>query len=305
MKPLYIILLFVLTFGSCKDELAVIPPDLNIATEKNAYKVGEEVKFKIEGNAQLISFYSGEPLHDYAFRESRMVEPGKLKLSFQTSVEFGTQQGQFSVLVSTDFNGGSSFSAIQSANWTDITNRFTIAASPTFTYSKEVDITDLAANAQTLFIAFRYQVKDQGVYGVGRTWRVENFLLNSESSIGLEKKGDIPTAGFRVFDKLADVAPSRSTLTNSRISLVAHSVTNANRNIETENWAISKGFNIGTADYGPDRPLPIKGVADSKISTYKYVYTKEGTYKAVFIGYNANISGSAELKKELMVTITP
>ncbi|MDR6785551.1 hypothetical protein ABIE26_004261 [Pedobacter africanus] len=305
MKSLYILLLFALTFSSCKDELAVNPPDLSIATEKNAYKVGEEVKFKIEGDAQLISFYSGEPLHDYTFREGRIVQPGKLRLSFQSSVEFGTQQGQFSVLVSTDFNGGSSFSDIQLANWTDITSRFTLATTAVFTYSREIDITDLAANAQTIFIAFRYKVKDQGVYGIGRTWRVENFLLNSESSVGLQKKGDIPTSGFRLFDKQANIAPSRSTLSNSRISLVAHSVTDANRNLETENWAISKGFSIGTQDYGPDRPVPIKGIADSKISTYKYVYTKEGIYKAVFIGYNANISGSAELKKELTVTINP
>src|SRR5690606_24333171 len=206
---------------------------------------------------------------------------------------FGTQANQLALLATTGFNGNYVFDGgIDAANWTDITSRFVLSANTTYLSSGTVDVSDLVEEGQPLYFAFRYITKNQATSGVGRTWRIQNFLLTSQTSIGLITLGDIQTTGFRLVDRKPEIAPMRSTLSATTLSMVAHAVADSNRTVETENWAISKAFYGGTQDLGPDRPVAIKGVTDAELESYTYVYNQPGTYKVYFIAKNTNIYNS-------------
>ncbi|MFA6084268.1 DUF5017 domain-containing protein [Mucilaginibacter sp.] len=307
MKFIYLIILglFILTGCKKEQELKVNAPEFNVTTEKASYKVGEEVKFNFTGNPDLISFYSGEVFNDYAFMNGRVVESGALKVSFSSSFQFGTQTKQFSVVVSNDFNGGNLFQDIQSATWRDITSRFALGTNATYKPSGEVDISDLKVPGKPLYIAFKYIVKNPSVYGTGNVWQVQNFLLTSDTSIGLLTLGDILTGGFKLFDQKPDIAPSRSNISTSRIQLIAPTLTAATNTVETESWAVTKAFDTDAIDYGPDRPIPIKGYADAMPKSSVYTYSKPGSIKAVFTAYNANVTDSKAIQKEVNITVVP
>jgi hypothetical protein len=307
------ILLFSLIVSACKKE-EIKEPEFEVTTESKTYAVNEDVRFDFKGDPDLISFYSGEVLHDYDFAEGRLVKGGVLKMSFQSNVQFGAQANQLSVLASTDFNGKYNFAeGINLATWTDITSQFSYGNSATFRASGEVDISNLRVENKPLFIAFKYNVKNQaatsaGGFGVGRTWRIQNLLITSETSLGILPLGDVVTSGFQLVDLKPALAPMRSTMTSTYLNLVAHAVSGASAHlttVETENWAISKPLEVGDVDLGPDRPVPIKGVENADVASYTHVYTKPGTYKVYFIASNADVYGSSRVVKELEIIITP
>lgn len=303
---LSIVLLTQLLF-SCSKELEINGgvPDFKAALTEKAYHAGEPVEFTFTGNAGLISFYSGETFHEYAFREGRTVEPGKLLLSFNTNLQYGNQPNQFSVQASTDFNGNyASFEHVSAATWTDITSRFTLGTNANYTPSGIQDITDLAEDGKPLYIGFRYIYRPSAQFGTRRTWRVQNFrLISSTTSLGDQTIGDMASAGFTFVDENPDTEPAASTISATTLTMTGTAITPSQ--LTSENWIITKAFASGAIDMGPDRPIPVKSIADAPIGVYNYVYEKPGTYKVYFIAANANISGSKETIQELNITILP
>lgn len=292
---------------SCSKELEVNggTPDLKVSIEGKSFRAGEPVKFNFTGNAGLISFYSGEVFHDYAFKDGRVLEPGKLSLSFNTNVQYGTQANQFSVQASTDFNGNyASFDNVRAATWTDITSRFAIGTGTTYVPSGIKDITDLTKEDKPLYIAFRYIYRPSAANGLRRTWRVQNFkLISTTTSLGDQTIGDMTSAGFTLVDQSPAEEPAASTITATTVTLVGTAKTPSL--LTSENWIITKGFVSGAIDLGPDRPVPVKAIADAKMTSYAYTYTKPGNYKVYFVASNANINNSKETVQELTLTIEP
>jgi hypothetical protein len=95
-----------------------------------------------------------------------------------------------------------------------------------------------------------------------------------------------------------------SSVAATRITMLGNSFTPANDPL-TESWAVSRSFNAGKIDAGPDYPVGIKGVANPTLTTYTYKYAKAGTYKVYFVGTNANAYESKQAVKEIDITITP
>src|SRR5690606_11819649 len=130
MKLIYCSILGgLLLLAACKPEISIVAPDFDVTVDATSFAVGEEVTFELQGNPGILSFYSGELFHDYQFRTGRTIEPGTLLFSFDSSVQYGAQSDQLSVLASTDFNGDySDILHVQEATWTDITERFTVGS---------------------------------------------------------------------------------------------------------------------------------------------------------------------------------
>lgn len=305
MKHLYILAAGIFLFTGCTKKMEVNVPAFDVTMEKSSWRAGEEVKFRLSGDPDLVSFYSGEPLHDYAFVAGRIVETDGLDLSFNSNVEFGKQADQLSVMASVDFNGGARFEDITAATWTDITARFKLAGNATYTPSGKADLSDLITAGKPLYLAFRYKVRNPSVYGTGNVWRIQNFLLNSRTSIGEIQLGGMLNAGFSIRDQKPGVAPSRSTISATTLQLIAPALADSTRTVDTECWIITKGFETGDLDYGPDRPVAVKGYADPRVTETVYVYPRPGNYKAVFTAYNANIAGSKEVVREVNIEIVP
>ena len=221
----YISLLGLLILASCETEIET--PDFRVTTDANTYQVGEEIRFLIQGNADMISFYSGEPTNDYAFRSGRVIDVSDegTELVFSSGVTGGEQEDQLSLLASTDFDGGyDDLEGVKSANWIDITERFQWGTTATFLNSTAQDISDLLVVGQPIYFAFKYVTRPQATNGLATTHMIQTFQLNS-----LKTFNDTPLtitdqahAGFRIVDQEPENAPSRSTITTSRVSLLGN-----------------------------------------------------------------------------------
>ena len=115
MKSKYFgLLLCSLILGAC-NKVEVATPDFEVSTLTKSVKAGEELTFQFTGDPDQISFYSGEPLSDYTFKSGRTVSTEGLDLSFTTTVQYGAQKDQLSILYSTDFSGNYTLEDIRKA----------------------------------------------------------------------------------------------------------------------------------------------------------------------------------------------
>ncbi|WP_343701763.1 DUF5017 domain-containing protein [Chitinophaga sp.] len=278
-------------------------PDFEVVSTTGTFKRGEPVLFKFAGDADNISFYSGEPQKDYAFRNGRTEAATGGLLAFTSAVTGGAQAGQFSVLVSSDFNGNyTDIAAVKAATWTDITARFTLGSTATFAASGTKDVTDLLVKGKPLYVAFRYITKPQQQNGAARTWMVQGYTFQGITALGNLTGADMFTGAFRLVTSNPATAPARSAVSTSRLTLLANEFTTDNDPL-TENWAIGAPVAWEQLNLGPDRPVGIKGGTGARLESYAHTYTQPGTYKASFVAANVNIDERSEVVREVTVTI--
>jgi hypothetical protein len=318
----YYMILGMLLMASCNKEIQVAAPDFDVTTEATTYKAGEEIKFNIKGgDANIISFYSGETLKDYALKDGRVIDVSGAgaTMQFQSSVQLGTQANQLTVLASTDFNGDySSLAKVIAANWTDITGRFLLGTSTAFRASGTIDISDLMLTGKPIYIAFRYVTKPQEVNGLARNWYIQTFAITSNTKLDdviALILTDQASAGFRIVDENKENAPARASVTSTRISLYGNiylSPSDPNyvpdspyNDSLSEHWAVSRAINAEKVELGPDWSTSIKGINNPSMEEYRYTYAKAGTYKAVFVASNNSIDDVKKVTKEITLTITP
>ncbi len=220
-----------LTMASCQKKLIVKDaPDFSVTTEGTSFKANTPVTFNIQGSADIISFYSGELFHDYAFKDGRELDvTGKgLTLSFKSGIAAGTppgtQNNQFSILMSTDFTGDyKDLASVKAATWKDITDSFTLGStSTTLVASTMADLSAFVVAGKPIYFALKYMNWPQMDSGYARQWLIENFTLNSKDT--LSNGAAIPVsdqahAGFRIVDQNPDSAAARSTITATRVTL--------------------------------------------------------------------------------------
>lgn len=212
-------------FSSCEKDLKVdAAPDFDVTVDGTAHKVGQPVNFKFTGNADMISFFSGEESRDYNFREGRKITFNYkgAKLAFNSAVTGGTQDKQLSVLISNDFKGDySSLASIKAATWVDITDSVALGTGTTFVNSGSKNISSFTEGGGPVYVAFKYLTRPQLVNGAVRTWMIENFSVQSIELFNgspLVVK-DQAFAAFTVVDEDKANNPSRTTMSGTRLSL--------------------------------------------------------------------------------------
>ncbi|WP_119078856.1 DUF5017 domain-containing protein [Chitinophaga alhagiae] len=290
---------------ACKKDLDLNggTPDFEVVSTTGTFKRGEPVVFKFAGNADNISFYSGEPQKDYAFRSGRTEAATGGLLAFTSAVTGGAQAGQFSVLASSDFSGNyTDLTAVKAATWTDITARFKLGSTATFAASGNKDVTDLLAAGKPLYVAFRYITQPQQQNGAARTWMVQGYAFQGITALGNLTGADMFTGAFRLVTSNPATAPARSAVSTSRLTLLANEFT-ADNDPLTENWAISAPVTWEQLNLGPDRPVGIKGGTAARLESYAHTYANPGTYKATFVASNVNIDQRSEVVREVTVTV--
>lgn len=305
MKKIFVYFLALgsLLATSCDDSLEVtVPQDFDVTTEKTTYAAGEEITFELSGNPSIITFYSGEAGNDYQYRDGRIVPPGEVALSFNNRVIYGSQPDQLTVLVSADYSGVRNIDAITAANWTDVTDRFTLATADAYVPAGTADLTDLVEEGKLLYLTFRY-IYDPAKGGVPRTWNMNNLALTSTTPLGSVVLANHLTAGFELFYVGPKETSGRSSVASGSITLRANS--SWSNGDYTEDWCVSTGFDLGEKDLGPDRPVKVKGNSDATTETFTFTYTEPGTYKAYFVATNATIKEQESIVKEITIEITP
>lgn len=273
-----------LILGSCAEEAPDAKLNVSIADPANCH-AGSPVCFQLNGNADNIVFYSGEPGHEYNLRDRQFAD-NDLMVEF---VSFTDQNNKvipnFQILVSNDFNGVYDADNVSAATWSDVTDMFTLpSVKGENTESGKVNLKQFAGanNDDLIYFAFRYF--DLNGEGVKNRWVVRSFNVEKVSPEGAATKlADIKTAGWQ------NVALSGSlnwTLPGSQLLVAGNNTSN-----DKDVWAISKGFNSHISE--PSTGIVLKNIA-TNLDRFEYVYEKPGNYQAVFatssVWYNSENS---------------
>lgn len=312
----YIFLLpLLLLLNACNKTLDVDTPVFTIKTATitdDIDSVGNPVKkvtFELNGDADVLSFYSGELFHDYNYKDGRIVKTKSLDMTFSSNCKLNSGTialaNQLSIVASTDFSGKYVSADIHAAQWKDITSRFTISPLVTtddFLPSGTVDVSNLAPKGDTFYIAFKYLCPPQTTAIRHTQWRIRDYFLKSITDIGSTTIASQSTAVWNMFHE-GPLESGRSSTSSSQIVLRGNN-SSANFSQSTEDWAISPPIQVGDdLDLGPDRPLAIKGAIDQPLRKFSYTYTQPGTYRVVFVASNVTVKDEQKVMREVTITI--
>lgn len=291
---------------SCTKDMDVDTPEFNVDAETLTVKAGMPVVFNFKGSPDMLSFYSGETGRSYDFFNTNRKFESKITLLFDSQILDGSQDNQFSVLTSSDFNGTYDLDNIHAANWTDVTSRFRLAShvdNRVLVPSGEMEVSDLFAGNKPVYLAFKYITKPQTLNGRYNLWRVQNMLLQSEDEINGEVLVMNQAGGAWKMIQSSNYEAKRGSIISNNITFMGNGT---NKDVETEAWVISKSVSAATkTDLGPDRPVAIKSLSDPTLKNYSYVYEKKGTYTATFIGISADLNETKKEVRQVTIVVSP
>lgn len=311
--------------SSCSKELKIDSPDFSVSVLNKTVKKGDTVNFNLTGNADIITFYSGEFGNDYAYvNRDSIIDIRELNLSFQNQVrgQGGTeplcQDDQFHVLVTNnlDLAGATkedSVQRIKNAVWKDLTNKFTwsplncLSTNP-YISSGTANIVDSIVKNKTTYLAFRYTNRpNNNQTGKSAIWRFQALNLTSVTESGSTSLMTQGNAGWKPVYEGGTAAWGTNPVPFD-VSTTSYAVTMRGLRTATETnqmWCLSNSFIITDKNIGRNPGVGIKSLIDIPLTSYKYIYKKAGTYNVVFIATNANKDGTKENIQRLQIIVEP
>ncbi|NGM63049.1 DUF5017 domain-containing protein [Sphingobacterium sp. SGG-5] len=148
-------------------------------------------------------------------------------LSFKNAVQYGSQENNLSVMISTDFNGKYDLENVQKATWKDVTEKFHLASDKSFIASGDLDMSPWIKPGQQVYLAFRY-LGQASPKPTQRSWVISKISLTSD---GVDHR--IPTERFTIVD-----APENLEGATWMKSAVALRFRSNLSKIKSESWAI-------------------------------------------------------------------
>ncbi len=275
----------------------------------------KQIVFDMGGNADVISFYSGEAFREYTYKDGRIIGVDAVKASFDYVAAMGAGTNpdwkQLSIHTTTSFDGTVSES---NDGWTDITNRFSLPMAKDFVGSQmstSADITDLMVPGQPLYFAFKYITPaGRTTSGAYTTWDIHNFKVEVETLLGVQavvsqSEAAIPLYHFGPNDTDDPSRTPRSVSTSSRLRFRANIVAAGKWQTDAAgDWGVAPPIIIeDEIDLGPDRPISIKSRIDPVLKEYAYVYNQPGTYKVAFVASNVTTKSEEKVIKELEIVV--
>ncbi len=318
----FLVFSFILIFcNACKKE-DVQEVNFNVSVTKNLYNVKDTVQFNMEGNPDVITFYSGEPGRNFDYKDRTLRTDGVFKLGFQIRCDDPTgfvamENKNFKVLVSNNFPGtystaadlnlaGSQDSAmVNKASWIDITSRFSLPNTTSGTiatfYTVTADLSDIAkTSVNPIYIAFKCDGKPFGSLGANGITIGSLSLSSSYADGTVANYNVLPGGTISTTWKILKLANASNSWATSSTQL---KFTSAATSDYSEDWAISNGFSPSIAI--PDVAVPLKNITNKPISSFKYKFPKAGDYKVVFMASNNRPNSIKPVIKEIYLTINP
>lgn len=289
------------------------------------YTLGSKATFNFTGNPFTITFFSGEPGHQYIYR-SRTTAQGTSKFVFTSALNAGTQTGSLRVMLSTDFKGvalstsknvignpvtatdtATTIANIAAATWTDITptNLATSATAVTST----IDLTSYASAGKPVFIAFKYTAQ-QG--SIQNKWTITNVSVSNALPDGTQytianlnaSATPIVNYGTNTYSPgWVSYTPANSynwvvTAGTSLVITGASTASAATANAEA--WAFMGSIDLSKVS--PDAGVAVKGIS-ALPAAYQYLYTAKGSYAATFLATNNSQYTTDSVVKVIPVVI--
>lgn len=302
MKHITICAIIAVAFLSAckKDYQGVKLPSFNVSTDSLVYKVKEPIVFHVTGNADRVTFYSGDVDHNYDFKQRTTVD-GKAQIQFSTLRQYGAGAGQrdstLSLLISKDYNGQPNAIDIAKAKWIDITDRAKLAVGQGTAHipSGIVDISDIATGDSAIYVAYRYH--EYRTSQTKRAWSIYDFtidnVLKDSTIVHVASWGDMGFTPVNIQN------PLRAWYVYSTYSLMWGGDASYP---ETEDWIVSKPVFVNRISR--DAGVSIRNNPKALLTDYTFDgYTKPGTYTVVFEALNATQWQTKQILKKITLTI--
>ena len=269
-----------------------------------AEQIGDSIVFSISGEADNITFYSGENGSNYEKREEFNSQDGTPLFQFVSQTKSGaTLPKNLSVLVSTDFNGKYDADNVKAATWTNITDRVTFPTTNTDVSSGVIDLNDLAIADKPVYIAYRYlseepDTRAQRYFSIGlfslksQYTDADDFVLASSVNTGYFKSVDM-------------AGPDNAWTINTASSTAYRLIHNANAAAlaADDDWIISRSFDVSQRKADVAGSVNVKSIATSSPSTFSWKYPGPGIYTATFISQNARVDQQKESVTQISINI--
>lgn len=304
--------------------------DVQVSGNTVTVKRGTPVEFLFDGDPDFITFFSGEGGRRYEYRNRTVVDPVEVvssRLEFSVWLQYGngrTAAGALSMFISDGFGGlyKNDFERdsvlVEGFDWDDLVPQDSLPQAPGSAGSAKSFDLDLRGYLGRVFtLAIRYRPLDNSA--AQPRVNFAGMVIRNRMADGSESCLYAGDFGFTAVNMccglgLSDqagmtVGRSYGTVTNN-VSGVWNLVNAGSGGFFIHSsgagsglkysWLVSDG--VLTNGCSPDVGVGIKGIAES-LGSYSYVYEDVGTYRAVFLGRNANFRGESEVVREWTVRV--
>ena len=308
MKKLFLISIIALGLSGCNKKEAV---DLkfDVAPAKTSYQVNDTVTFKISGNPDQVTFYSGEEGRQYIYKDRLFSDSEEVTLEFASHKRYGTLAAQpkpISLFASQKYTGDKT--TFSESDWVDISSAFTFSPldnAENYISSGVVNLLNLANigfavdKSKPVYFAFKYNGQ-QATSAQPRVF-INKFDINMKTSEGkVIPVITLATSGWSTH-LIGNTAVNWIIDGGSATTRLRHGGAGANAPAN-ETWVMTKGFFLTSVI--PDKGIALKNMS-TRLDEYSYVFTKPGTYKVTFVASNENVYGGNKVIKEFTVTVNP
>jgi hypothetical protein len=317
-SPIYIMLMCLMAHTSCtRDHVDDVEFGVRIENENNL-RVGTPVTFNFSGNAEYITFYSGEPGNNYANVHRNMVDIESMQLECTIKQQYTDKEYRLKEIVhayiSEDFDGQYTLESIEEATWQNVTGQeYGQIAVPqtrnnaTEEVSSKVDWSDY--KDQPFYLAFQYLASKRndvpssdggGRYLMQPRVDINPLSLTRTTVDGLKLVWENAKTdwGFRIIYQKSTQQGNYQVSDGGLLFQPQKNKEHTDDDVIV--WMVSRPINPKEVE--PDRGTAIKS-AEAYLPTYSHTYDKPGTYTATFIATNANLWDSERQIKEIKITI--
>jgi hypothetical protein len=291
------------------DDVESLSFNVRTEGEVTTIKTDEEIHFLIDGNADYITFYSGEDGSNYDRMNRTETEIASLTLS----CSFKQQYNDLNYLnkeivhayISTDFSGTYTPEELNKATWKPISgkaNGYLPMPVPTSASAVEtsgtIDLSQFTDINQNFYVAYQYnaQGRDEipaangnGKYTNRPRVDITGLKLQKTTSDGqvINITDAIKDWAFRPVFVQSSTKTNYQVSDNSLLFQPQKATPGANGKEPDEVvWMVSQNINPRSVE--PDKGTAIQSV-EARLNKYSYSYRKPGTYTATFVAKNANM----------------
>lgn len=298
--------------GETETPVPPVPMQFDVKLkETNTFKAGDTVKFVLEGNANMVSFYSGTAGNDYSYRDKERFYDVLASLSFESNKTPANSNNLdcAELLYTTEFNGVYTYDNVKSVSWQPLTGRFQLqnelqANATTFLASGSADITEIFKAGKPVYFAWLSKT----AAGTNRTqFRVQNFKLDGTVAENSSLSGQLYSQmqfGFQWVLNNAAAAQASNLPTVTSTLLTWSGIFNNLTGPYKEGYAVSGPIQLPKFNAGKDMPAVILPKGNQNAMEHKYIYKTPGVYEVVFIASNISSNKQPEITKTINITIT-
>ena len=313
-KIIYLSLLLPVLLSCNKDQWEKELDDFEITVEKSEYSVGEVVTFNIQGNPDLITFYSGEKGNSYEFVDKDRIAETQMFFSFRTTIaKNSTNSLNPSVVLisySKDFSGEYTEEAIEKATWTDITEKFTLPDKVEVEKlpSGSVEMSSVYGDNNEIYLKYDYNVKayDASARNGRAVWTFTDVNVLGDIDGVEERLYDISEMGWKIVigEGYDESGQDKGNLPKVDVNKITMQSAFKPSNDKTA-WAVSGPIRkLDVVNYGPDKGVGIKALADPIKTSYEYKYSAPGEYQVTFVAKKIDSDRQKEVVRQLKLIIT-